>query len=752
MKWNGNLILFFIIFFSSCQEIDSENNVTKEYIYDIVPLPQKIIKNDSFFKLSSNQILVYDTLFKKEAYYLKNYFLSEFNIKLKLATLHSSKKTTGNIVIQKSEYISNKKDYFELTIQSNKINISTGSTKGAFYAIQSIYQLIRLNNANIKNELIIPGLNIKDWAAFSHRGMLMDCCRHFFEISTIKKYIDLLALYKMNTLHWHLTEDQGWRIEIEQYPKLTEIGAYRKDSTGLYGGFYTKNEIKDIVEYAKERHINIIPEIELPGHAQAALAAYPELSCKGHDIEVANDWGVFKEIYCAGNDSVFLFLENVLTEIIELFPSKFIHIGGDEAPKFRWEHCSKCQNRIQKEGLKDEHELQSYFIKRIAKFLDSKGKTLIGWDEILEGGLADGAVVQSWRGMDGGIEAAKHGNSVIMSPTSHAYFDYDIKTTDLKKVYSFDPIPAELNNKEKEMIIGGECNLWSEHIPDEKELDAKAFPRLLAMAEILWTYPAIKNETDFFNRVSSQYSILEQLNVNYGLEVLPSKINVELKKDSVIIVAKPGNKDLKLKYCWNDDTDFIDFKNSNSTVLDRSGRLKVQAYKKNKEYGSPSNQVFKTHNAIGKKINFTYPYSDYYPANKEYALSDSKLGSLDFRDGNWQGFWGSDLECTIDLGKSIKINSISANFYQYNNSWIFFPTDFQAWGSNDNVNWTSIGKSKNMVNPEKRGKLIQTLSIDHVKNNYRYVKINAKNIKKVPDWHEAAGSDAWIFVDEIIIE
>ena len=244
------------------------------------------------------------------------------------------------------------------------------------------------------------------------------------------------------------------------------------------------------------------------------LASYPEFSCKGHGIEVANDWGVFKEIYCAGNDSVFVFLENILNEVIELFPSKYIHIGGDEAPKYRWENCPKCQKRIKEEGLKDEHELQSYFIKRITEYLNKKGKILIGWDEILEGGLAEGAIVQSWRGMDGGIEAVKHGNRAIMSPTSHAYFDYNIKSTDLKQVYSFDPIPSGLSEKEKTMIIGGECNLWSEHIPDEKELDAKAFPRLLAMAEILWTYPEIREmKMHFINRVSSQYSILDQLKV-----------------------------------------------------------------------------------------------------------------------------------------------------------------------------------------------------------------------------------------------
>ena len=753
MKWNGSFIIVALLLFNSCVQDNLKHELEHPSNYDIIPYPQEIIKNNSLFELSSNQTLVYDTIFKNEAHYLKNYLLAEFNIHLKLAILDSRAIKKGKIVIQNTERPLNKEGYYELNIDSDKVVISAPQSKGAFYGIQTIIQLIRLNNSKFGDKLILPGLELKDWGTFSHRGMLMDCCRHFFNVSTVKKYIDLLALYKMNTLHWHLTEDQGWRIEIEQYPKLTQIGAYRKDSNGIYGGFYTKNDIKEIIKYAEERHINIIPEIELPGHAQAALASYPELSCKGHDIEVANDWGVFKEIYCAGNDSVFLFLENVLSEVIELFPSKYIHIGGDEAPKFRWENCNKCQHRIQQEGLKDEHELQSYFIKRIADFLAEKDKVLIGWDEILEGGLADGVIVQSWRGMEGGIEAAKHGNRVIMSPTSHAYFDYDIKTTDLKQVYSFDPIPSELNQDERSMIIGGECNLWSEHIPDENELDAKAFPRLLAMTEVLWSYPAKRNEKHFFNRVSSQYSILEQLNVNYGLEVLPSKIKVKIDNDQIFAIAEPGSIDLKLKYCWNNETEYIDFENNTNTIpLDRSGNLKVQAYKKNKEYGDPSEQAFKTHFAIGKELNYIYPYSDYYPANKEYALTDSKLGSLDFRDGNWQGFWGTDLEILIDLEKHINIETISANFYQYNNSWIFFPEYFEAWKSDDNTNWTQIGKSLNGINPEKRGKLIQTLSIKNINDKVRYIKVKAKNILKVPDWHEAAGSDSWIFIDEILIK
>ena len=309
----------------------------------------------------------------------------------------------------------------------------------------------------------------------------------------VKRYIDLLALYKMNVLHWHLTEDQGWRIAIDKYPKLTEVGAWRDDGQGgKYGGFYTKEDIREVIEYATERGITVVPEIELPGHSQAALAAYPQFSCTGGPFEVETEWGVFKEIYCAGNDSTFIFLEDVLSEVMELFPSEYIHIGGDEVPKYRWEHCEKCQRRIHIEGLYDEHELQSYFISRIGNFLATKERKMIGWDEILEGGLPEGATVQSWRGFDGAKTAVLSGHQAIVSPTSHAYFDYGLNDIDLEKVYEFNPIPEGISQKEEILVLGGECNMWSERAPQHK-VDSKVFPRMIAMSEVLWSGNDQKN-------------------------------------------------------------------------------------------------------------------------------------------------------------------------------------------------------------------------------------------------------------------
>ena len=338
------------------------------------------------------------------------------------------------------------KEGYTLVVSANNVMIEATELNGLFYGVQTLRQLLPAeieSKVKVRNvEWIIPCLVVLDKPEFSWRGLNLDCCRHFMSKEFIKRYIDLLAYHKFNVLHWHLTEDQAWRIEIKKYPELTNKGAWRKYDDGtVYGGFYTQEDIKEVVEYAASRFITVVPEIEMPGHSTAAISSYPEISCTGGPFEVGTLWGIYYDVYCAGNEKTFQFLEDVISEVVELFPSKYIHIGGDEVPKRRWENCPKCQERIKSENLKDEHELQSYFIKRIEKFINSKGKQIIGWDEILEGGLAPEATVQSWRGVQGAIDAAKLGHDVIVSPTSHCYFDYPVDVTDMEKVYLFDPVP-----------------------------------------------------------------------------------------------------------------------------------------------------------------------------------------------------------------------------------------------------------------------------------------------------------------------
>ncbi len=436
------------------------------------------------------------------------------------------------------------KEGYVLEISRNGITLQAAAPAGLFYGVQTLIQLLPpeedpASGSKEQERLALPCMNIRDLPRYPYRGMHLDVCRHFFPKDFIKKYIDLLAMYKFNTFHWHLTEDQGWRIEISKYPRLAEYASRRRETIigndkknaqefdgTPYGGFYSREDIREIVDYAKKRYIKIIPEIEMPGHSLAALSAYPELSCTGGPFEVATKWGVFKDVYCAGNDRVFEFLENVLTEVIDVFPGTYIHIGGDECPKDRWEKCSKCQARMKKEGLKDEHELQSYFIRRIEKFLLSKGRKLIGWDEILEGGLAPEATVMSWRGTKGGIKAAQQHHDVIMTPVSYCYFDFyqaDRKTEPLanggyiplEKVYSYEPTPSELTPQEAKHILGAQGNVWTEYISTPEHAEYMSVLRMCALSEVVWSPAESRNWENFQKRLESHFKRLDAMKVNY---------------------------------------------------------------------------------------------------------------------------------------------------------------------------------------------------------------------------------------------
>jgi hexosaminidase len=407
---------------------------------------------------------------------------------------------------------------YQLTVAPQQVVLRAAKPAGLFRGVQTIRQLLP---AEIESRTKIPGrvwampcLEIRDIPRFAWRGSLLDSCRHFMTKKFVKRYIDLLAYHKMNRFHWHLTDDQSWAIEIKKYPKLTEIGAYRSSGPNRFGGYFTQDDIREIVAYAAERYIMVVPEIEMPGHSQAALACYPELSCTGGPFAVGTVTGVYKDVYCAGNEKTFEFLQDVLTEVMSLFPSPYIHIGGDECPKDRWKACPRCQARIQVEKLKDEHELQSYFIKRIEKFINEKGKTLIGWDEILEGGLAPQAMVQSWRGTEGGIAAAAAGHDVVMSPYSHCYIDYPNRNTTLEKIYSFEPVPAQLTAEQARHILGAEANLWSDRCAQEMA-DAFAYPRICGLADVLWSPADQRNWNDFSTRMTTHYQRLDQLGVRY---------------------------------------------------------------------------------------------------------------------------------------------------------------------------------------------------------------------------------------------
>ncbi|HUI69719.1 MAG TPA: family 20 glycosylhydrolase, partial [Spirochaetia bacterium] len=420
---------------------------------------------------------------------------------------------------------------YRMVVAESGVHITSGGPPGAFYAVQTLLQLLppecEYGTPVYGISWRVPCVAIQDKPRFPWRGMHLDVGRHFFPKQFVERYIDLIARYKMNTFHWHLTEDQGWRIEIKKYPKLTEVGAWRKETLGdgrPYGGFYSQDDIREVVAYAQERFVTIVPEIEMPGHCTAALAAYPELSCTGGPFSVATGWHVFKDVYCAGNDRTFEFLQDVLTEVIALFPGPFIHIGGDEVPKDRWMACPRCQKRIKDEGLANEHELQSYFIKRIEKFVNEKGKRLVGWDEILEGGLAPNATVMSWRGVQGGIDAATSGHDVVMTPTSDCYFDYAQGLSGepesffgylpLERVYSYEPVPAGLSTDASRHVLGAQGNVWTEYIATDRHAEYMAFPRACALAEVVWSPPEGRDYQEFLTRLATHFDRFRAHGVN----------------------------------------------------------------------------------------------------------------------------------------------------------------------------------------------------------------------------------------------
>ena len=458
-------------------------------------------------------------------------------------------------IIFKLAKAGDKKDEYKLEATAHQITVSSASKEGLFYGMQSLLQLMPdTKQISLSEGFTVPQVSINDYPRFQYRGMHLDVGRHFFDVDYVKKYIDYLAYFKFNTFHWHLTEDQGWRIEIKKYPKLTSVGGFRNGTiighypgTGndnvRYGGFYTQEQIKEVIKYAKDRFITIIPEIELPGHASAAIAAYPELSCfpdsataissktawagSREGKQVQQTWGVFNDIFVP-SENTFKFLENVLDEVIALFPSKYIHIGGDEAPKTYWKESAFCQKLIKEKNLKDEHGLQSYFIQRIEKYLNSKGRKIIGWDEILEGGLAPNATVMSWRGEKGGIAAAKEHHDVIMTPTTYCYFDYSQTKNDdsltiggylpLEKVYNYEPIPKELDPSEEKYILGAQGNLWTEYVPNPAKLEYMVFPRMSALSEVVWSPKDKKDYARFQSELPTLYKKYELWDASYFKE------------------------------------------------------------------------------------------------------------------------------------------------------------------------------------------------------------------------------------------
>ncbi len=722
---------------------------------NIIPQPQKLVPLDGNFILSSQTKIYSQKECDNVKEYLKEFIFSKAGIKL---SDNDKPDETNSVSLELSELnqIGKNPEGYYLLITPDKISIKANTNNGLFYGVQTLIQIIyNQKMTSDLTELLIPSAEITDYPKFKWRGLNLDCCRHFMTKDFIKRYIDLLALQKMNVLHWHLTEDQGWRIEIKKYPELTKIGAYRKYDDGtVYGGYYTQEDIKEIVHYASERFITVVPEIEMPGHSTAAIATYPNLSCTGGTFEVGTLWGIYNDIYCAGNEETFKFIESVLTEVIELFPSKYIHIGGDEAPKDRWQNCPKCQQRIKDEGLADEHELQSYFIQRVEKFLNSKGKQIIGWDEILEGGLAPGATVQSWRGVKGAIEAAKMNHDVIVSPTSHCYFDYPIETTDVPKVYSFNPVPDELSEEEAKYVLGSEGNMWTEYAPQHL-VDYRLFPRLTALSEVLWTYPAERNYDSFAERLQSFYDILDELNVNYTYEVTPLKFNeiFNQEKNQFEVNIDINQQGLDLFYTLNgSDPDINSIKYNNKIIIDRTSKIKFALFRNSKRVGEIIEKEYSLSKAHNKKVELLNLPSNRFEGGISAILTDGIRGGANYRAGGYLGFQANDFEAVIDLGQLSEINKITTGFFTASSSLVLLPEYVEYFISDDGINFKSIGRVTEDLNIKDPSWKRIDYALNTGKLNSRYIKVFAKNILQVPQWHPAFGGKVWLMVDEIVVE
>jgi hexosaminidase len=745
--------------------------------FTVIPRPLEVKKRAGTFILDKRTVIVHDPgdahLNRLAAYFCQRIKNAAGFTPRTAAAAPDREQTIISLTLAPDKSLGTEGYY--LRVQPGKLTLQAPAANGIFYGIQTILQLLPIeiwgSGAAAGITLEIPAVEIKDAPRYPWRGMHLDVARHFFPKEFVKKYIDYLAMYKFNTFHWHLTEDQGWRIEIEKYPRLTEISAWRKESWGdgkPHGGFFTREEIKEIVAYASERYITIVPEIEMPGHSQAALAAYPELSCTGGPFEVDTRWGIREDIYCAGNEKTFEFLENVLSEVVELFPGEFVHIGGDEAPKARWQKCERCQARMKAEGLEDENQLQAYLIKRIEKFLNARGKRLIGWDEILEGGLAPNAAVMSWRGMEGGIEAAKQNHDVVMTPTSHCYFDYYQGHPDyepraiggylpVSMVYALEPTPEDLPAHQEKHILGGQGNVWTEYIAEPRHVEYMVFPRMAALGETVWSSPGLRDWNSFQQRLLTHFDRYEKMGVGFArsaLFVIPAA-SFDPQKKKITVTLDTEIDALDIRYTLDGGIPTLESPQYKTPIiLDRSASIKAAAFREGATTPSAAVMTYdiQLHKAFAKKVTVTPAPAEWTAAGGEHGFTDGIRGSKNFRDGHWQGFEGQDFEAVIHLDQMTPVSSIAAGFLQKPGSRVFFPTRVEFYLSTGGENFEKIGETRGDPPPDNNEITIKDFAVECSSRTARYVKILAKNPGPCPQWHIAAGQNAWLFVDELIVK
>lgn len=747
--------------------------------YRVVPLPQEInMKTGQGFTLNAQTRIAYpqgnETL-KRDAQLLAESLQTATRIRPALTT-----EMAGQNVIALSVGLNHANtEAYRLTVNKDRIVIAGASAAGTFYGIQTLRKAIPQTGAQ---PFTFPAVEITDYPRFGYRGAMLDVARHFFNVDEVKTFIDMLALHNINRFHWHLTDDQGWRIEIKKYPLLTQVSAFRKETvigrnTGQFdgkphGGFYTQEQAREIVKYAADRHIMVIPEVDMPGHMVAALAAYPQLGCTGGPYEVLKSWGVAHDVLCAGNPQTLTFAKDVLTEVMDVFPGEYINIGGDECPKTSWEKCPRCQARIKAEGLKAdgkhsaEERLQSYFMSEMARFITAHGRRVAGWDEILEGGIAPNATVLSWRGMEGGVEAARLGHDAVMCPVSHLYLDY-YPTKDreqeplafngfipIEKTYDFNPVSPELTPQQAQHIIGVQANLWTEYMDNFPHVQYMALPRLAAACEVQWTMPEKKNFDDFAHRIPQLLSLYDKLHYRYGKHLFNVDIRVKgASRGHAVQVELAARKGAQIHYTLDGSKPTkVSPLYAAPFEVDRSCLLRAIAV-----YPGFTTQESTEKLVVSKAtmcpVKFNVPPAAKYAGDSPCELTNGLQGNLLFNSGRWVGWCDNDLDLTIDLGKEMEVRQFSIRTLVSPSQWIMPHRGLYIWISTDGKYFEDIYDLPADPMPADKADYIDTDNVLlPMPQKARYVRFKLLSERKMPAWHPNAGKSAWVFVDEITID
>jgi len=648
---------------------------------------------------------------------------------------------------------------YTLTVSPAGIRIAAPAPEGLLWGVQTLRQLVPAAAAGVPSAdpaVTIPSLTIRDAPRFGWRGSLLDAGRHFFPVWFVERFVDLMSRSKLDVLHWHLTDDQGWRLAVSDWPLLTEVGAWRTEADGTrYGGYYTRADVRAVVEYARLRGVTVVPEIEMPGHSVAAIASYPWLGCTGDSIPVANRWGVFPDVYCP-LENTFGFLESVLGDVLDLFPSRYVHVGGDEVPKDRWRACAACQALMRAEGLRDEEALQGWFTGRIGAWLAAHGRRLVGWDEITSAPLPADAVVEVWRDTATIARVAQQGHDVIAAPGAYTYLDHGQADLPLERVYAFDPVPPSFTPEMAARVLGGEAPLWSERITTAN-FDLMAFPRLLAFAEAMWSRGP-RDLGDFRRRLAATETRLAAEGVAIGPEdrdVLRMTPAYDSVTGSFAMRVAAGTPGVEVRYTTDGSAPdagaplFAD-----SIRFDAAVTARFQGFFRGQPLGDERTLTLAPPPdlARGRPYALAAPPSPRYPGTGPRDLTDGALGSLDFADGLWQGWQGTDLDATLDLGRTTPLASVAGSFQQTTESWILLPRDFTVWLSNDGATWREAGTATADQPATRMDPFLQRLTVALPPGtSARWIRVRARNPGPLPAWHHAAGRPSWIFCDEIVV-